>query len=297
MAKSRYWIFTLNNPTQEEILFFENIKESVQKLYVGKEVGQSGTEHLQGIIGFKRQYRLAALKKLSPRAHWEISKTEDAEIYCSKENLLIKVNNSQQGKRKDIDGAMEMVRSKRSRLEIMEECPTVVAKFGKFLNEYEGEVQRYAGIRHVLWVYGEPGTGKTKNAYTTLRGAGVSMPVIGDFWLDYRGEQYVILDDFRHNQIKFAQFLRLCDQYPYSINIKNGHVSWNAKVIVITCPYPPEMEFANHKEDIQQVLRRIEEVYKFPDDIEAFRDNIKCLLESTSDSRILGVSTDVQDTH
>lgn len=82
-ARATTWCFTLNNPTAEEIQTIQTLK--TRKTVYGNEVGESGTPHLQGYIRFTRQYRLAALKKLIKRAHWETAKTEDAENYCLKD--------------------------------------------------------------------------------------------------------------------------------------------------------------------------------------------------------------------
>uniref|UniRef100_UPI004048478A hypothetical protein n=1 Tax=Shewanella sp. TaxID=50422 RepID=UPI004048478A len=85
------WCFTLNNPTDDEIQFFENIE--VNRIVVGDETGAEGTRHLQGFITFKRAHRLTALKKLSARAHWEPAKAADAANYCMKEKILINKDN------------------------------------------------------------------------------------------------------------------------------------------------------------------------------------------------------------
>lgn len=63
-----------------------------KSIVVGKEVGESGTAHLQGFIKFKEMKRLSAVKKLLPRAHWEAAKGSDQQNldYCSKEQVFIK---------------------------------------------------------------------------------------------------------------------------------------------------------------------------------------------------------------
>lgn len=84
------WCLTLNNYSDDEYnsiskLCFEN--EGI----IGKEIGESGTEHLQGFIKFKKPVRLTALKKINSRIHWEKTKGTDKQnfLYCSKDNNYI----------------------------------------------------------------------------------------------------------------------------------------------------------------------------------------------------------------
>lgn len=84
---SRSWCYTLNNYTELDINQFKAF--SCKKHRCAKEIGEKGTQHLQGAITFSRGYRISQLKKLNPRAHWEISKTKDAENYCTKGEIII----------------------------------------------------------------------------------------------------------------------------------------------------------------------------------------------------------------
>lgn len=100
-------VFTLNNYSEEECV---SIKNSITSLtghlhfaIVGKEIGESGTPHLQGFVRLKKSFLLARDGSLSKwrslipalaRAHMEpaYGSDQDSENYCSKEgNLLIRV--------------------------------------------------------------------------------------------------------------------------------------------------------------------------------------------------------------
>lgn len=98
-------MFTLNNYTDTEVRLVEHWQTLAQQLVVSKELGETKTPHLQGFIGFKGPKRLVALKKMLPRAHWELSRSKDAAIYCCKSgsDVIINVNNKKQGKRSDLD--------------------------------------------------------------------------------------------------------------------------------------------------------------------------------------------------
>lgn len=88
-AQGRRWVFTLNNYSELDIKVLEDI--SVKSIIVGKEVGESGTKHLQGFIKFSTAKRLCAVKKILDKAHWETAKGSDDHnlVYCSKDNDVI----------------------------------------------------------------------------------------------------------------------------------------------------------------------------------------------------------------
>lgn len=95
---SKYWCFTLNNYTEEEMVQLETtFKESKSEYVIGKEVGEKGTPHLQGFVSFEKKQRPMELRGISKRIHWEKTKAgKQANIdYCSKEgnvttNMLTK---------------------------------------------------------------------------------------------------------------------------------------------------------------------------------------------------------------
>lgn len=51
--------------------------------------------------------------------------------------------------------------------------------------------------------------------------------------------------------------LRLLDKYPHLVEYKGGCTQAQYKRVLITCPFPPHMEYAHAEEEIEQLLRRI----------------------------------------
>lgn len=93
-SPKKHWVFTLNNYTtgDEGGLWLPSYDYAV----LGKEVGDSGTPHIQGYVVFKKKYRLSQLKKHSPQAgrcHWEpqsvYSTPEQAADYCKKDGAYV----------------------------------------------------------------------------------------------------------------------------------------------------------------------------------------------------------------
>lgn len=109
MSASKTWAFTLNNWTEEE---FQRIKDWEKRfLVVGKEVGKTGTPHLQGWVTFKRTMRLNKVRALLSRAHWEVGKCSDGMNYCMKDGDYYKEDNRRQGQRSDLLAACDLLKS------------------------------------------------------------------------------------------------------------------------------------------------------------------------------------------
>lgn len=81
-SKSRNWAFTLNNYMEADI---KNLINSGTSYIFQEETGKEGTPHLQGTIILQQPQALSYMKKINPRAHWEICRNKFASInYCQK---------------------------------------------------------------------------------------------------------------------------------------------------------------------------------------------------------------------
>jgi len=250
----------------------------VNKMIVSKEVGESGTPHLQGAITFKRVYRLAALKKLCPRAHWEPAKAKDCFNYCLKDGseVVINKNNTKQGKRSDWEEVKSMIQEKRGRDEISEKFPNLVGtcykgieKLGEWIEDKRPvKNQKVIKEKEVIWIHGETGTGKTKYVYDNYDINDIWESASNLDWFDgYFGQKVVLIDDFRGDMCKFRWLLRLLDRYPLRVPIKGGFTVWNPEIIIITSCKAPNMvynpEVFDNEEKVDQLIRRIKEIKHF----------------------------------
>lgn len=79
------WCFTFNNYLEEDIEIIEIVLKRICKKYVfQREVGESGTPHLQGSIWLLKKMRWSEFK-LNDKIHWEKMRNELACIdYCQK---------------------------------------------------------------------------------------------------------------------------------------------------------------------------------------------------------------------
>lgn len=273
--KSKTWCFTLNHPETspdgEIKQHWRTSPEAVklldlecQLLIIGFEVGESGTPHLQGFVTFKYSKTLTAMKKINARAHWEIARAEEqAANYALKDGDYEKKDYRKQGARVDIRLAIDTLRAhglKRVKRDHPMEFLKYPSGFAALdvLNEEERDV-----APDVVWLWGNTGTGKSHFANNIYPGrtrwwSGKDLR----WWQGYRGEDIVILDDFRKDFCKFHELLRILDKYPYKVEVKGSHRELNSKMIIITTIEPPLVMYADQGERLDQLTRRITKIIK-----------------------------------
>lgn len=267
---ARSWCFTVNNyeDLSKEHANFETW--SVEYMVAGEEVGEEGTPHLQCAVTFKKPYFLTGVKKLHPRAHWEIMKASDKSAafdYCKKDGVFWEKGELKtQGARSDIKAAYAALKAGKSFKDFaLAEEPSYQAL--KVFDLVKRTLAPGEIVREVLWYYGETGTGKSREA--AAAGA-YFMNKHGAFWSGYNGEKVVCLDDIRPSDLTRGELLRLLDRYQYEISIKGSTQWWLAERVFITTPLTPEQfwgEMKGRAEDaVGQLLRRIDHVREFKAD-------------------------------
>lgn len=273
MARSRNYSFTLNNYTPDELADLKTV--SAKYLILGDEVGENGTPHLQGFVAWPNAKTFTATKKLlGNRCHIEVSKGSpyDNFVYCSKQSILYETGDRPekvaQGKRNDMEAIKESVQQG---MKIKQMCEEGLIgnyqhlKYAETLNKYYEK--RRTTKPTVKWFYGPTGTGKTKTAYEEMEGLTdidniyVAMDT-GKWWDGYDGQEYIIIDDMRKDFMKFHQLLKLLDRYAYRVETKGSTRQFLGIHIIITSCYAPDDMFET-REDIQQLLRRIDEIRLF----------------------------------
>lgn len=274
MSRARAVCFTLNNYSEEEVKHIEELIKSSEYGVYQRERGKNGTAHIQGYVYSKSQRTLAAWKRvIGPRAHIEFAKGSAAQnrTYCTKEetrepgtDYFEHGSMPRQGERTDLEAVAAAVAAGESDQEIAQKFPGDVIRYHRGIQYLRGlyEVPRRWKTR-VFWWYGPTGTGKSFEANQRFPEAYWKMGC-NRWWDGYRGDAAVIIDDYRRDLCTFAELLRLLDQYPYRVEFKGGSCQFAARDLVITTPLHPRDTWAGRtEEDIQQLLRRIDEVRYF----------------------------------
>lgn len=260
--KFRNFVFTLNNYTDECI-------EIVKKFFLtyctyavfGKEVGESGTPHLQGYVELKGQFTLSSIRKKMPTKIANIMPRfsdfpKEAAGYCKKgesnkeeseswEKYFESPGNkydgfeygkiSNPGTRTDLVEAVEVIKSgEKSVRELRNENPILYHQYGRTLLDIEHDVKRsqfrLGEMTECVWIHGKPGRGKSHAAFMDeCESVGGYHPdkvydwdLEQEFQCGYEGQEVVIINEYKGpHQIKYGVLLKLIDKWPMKIKRKN----------------------------------------------------------------------------
>lgn len=267
MSKFRAFCFTLNNYTSEDV---ELVKQwDCVYLIFGKEVGESGTPHLQGYVSFENQKTLSTLKKkFHKAAHWEAAKgtPKQASEYCEKDGDVfekgtrpmsqIEKGLAEQTRWKDAFKCVE-----ENRLDEMDDQIKCL-----HLKQIEYAVARTKAVKRKLetldgemeheWIYGPTGTGKSYAARYENPDAYVKLSA-AKWWDDYDFEEVVIVEEVGLKAAEHAEdFKQMLDRYKYRVEVKGGSMLVRPRKIVITSNYHPSQIWTT-PEALEPIMRRL----------------------------------------
>lgn len=264
MSRSRNFVFTHNNYPDT------NLQDNLSCKYIiyGKEVGASGTHHLQGFVAFENQMTLSAAIKRLPGCHVEVAVAPQAAIeYCKKEG-----NFTERGippltqKRK---GTMEQERweqalqcAKKGRID---EIPADIQfRYYKTIKEIAKDHMLPTSDASSLtgqWFVGKAGTGKSRTAREENPGAYAKS--LDKWWDGYQNEDVVIIDDMDPYHKSLAYELKIWgDRYAFIAPIKGGAMRIRPSKVIITSQYTPE-EIWDDAATLEAINRRYERRYFF----------------------------------
>lgn len=275
MSRCRNWCFTLNNPTDEDKDFWDDIMESeianhLQYVVMQEEVGESGTIHLQGYIEMKQAFFMSRMKSLfGQRYHFERRRGSQSQAidYCKKEESSTHGFICEFGipKRTGVGGkfgdAVKALKSGKSIADVQEEFTEQYVMYKDKLTDYALKLKGGRNWAMDIQIYvGASGTGKSYTAQQNDNIYVCAWPTGGRWWWgDYRGEHTVVMDEFRH-QIKMDVMLKMMDRYTWHLEAKGRSFQFSSKVIIITTNIDPRDWYPNLSiEKKAPLARRINE--------------------------------------
>lgn len=144
MSQAKHWCFTLNNYSDDEIP--RSLPTGAVYLVFGKEIGESGTPHLQGFVSFGKPRRLSQVSRIIARAYWSVARNlSAAPEYCKKDGDFQEFGEpptslSKQGKpgrRNELPDFMASVKGgNHDPKKLREEHPNVWARYPRFAESY-----------------------------------------------------------------------------------------------------------------------------------------------------------------
>lgn len=258
---SKRWCFTLNNYTDAD----EVAVQAIDTLYLvyGREIGDSGTPHLQGFLTVSKPKRLSALKKLLKTAHWEAAKgtSLQAADYCKKdEDFFERGALPFQGKRTDLDDAISTLK-KHGVKRVAEEHPREYVKFSRGFRDLALILEQPYNHHccRGIWIHGPPGTGKSHSA----RGFSSDLYLKAqNKWFDgYAGERVILLDDLDTDVL--GHHLKIwADKYACTGETKGGTIHLRHHLFIVTSNYDPEKFWFGEPQMLAAIYRRFNVIEK-----------------------------------
>lgn len=262
-TRSRGWCFTKNNYTDDNITLLDDVSSIATYLIYGKEVGDSGTPHLQGYIYFENSKSFSKMIKLLPQGtHIEVQKGTgfEASEYCKKDGDYKEFGTlPAQGKRNDIKTVKDEILSGGGMSKIIDIASNYqTLKIGEMLLKYKEKKRNFKPT--VVWIYGESGVGKTRLAYEWFPDIYRKTNSSGKWWDGYDAHPEVLIDDIKDNSKEmYSLLLELLDRYEVRVEAKGASRQFLAKNIIITSVFSPYEMFCQFG-DAKELLRRIDEV-------------------------------------
>jgi hypothetical protein len=141
--KAKHWCFTFNNYTQADLDRLSIPIDGICYLIFGKEIGASGTPHLQGTVCFQSRKRLQQVVTTIGRVHCSVTRFLSQSIeYCKKDGDFTEWGDlpntgSKDEKRSDLEEFKASVKEGVTSLsELRELHSSVCALYPRFVRDY-----------------------------------------------------------------------------------------------------------------------------------------------------------------
>jgi len=247
-SRSRAFVFTVNNYSAADQDTLRLLGENVKYLVFGREVGASGTPHLQGYVYFKNAATFEQCKKKLPKGcHIEVAKG-DAESnleYCSKDGDFEEFGDlPKSSKRKGEEEADRWTVARRA-AEQGQFADVPDKMYIQYVRNFKQihvdfKMNKELNTLDVIenhWFWGASGTGKSREARSRFPEAYYKMK--NKWWDNYTHEEVVIIDDIDpSHETKFGAMLKeWADHYPFRAEVKGSSIMIRPKILVVTSQY------------------------------------------------------------
>lgn len=264
-ARCRGFFFTCNNWTDAD----KELLASIDCRYVvyGEEEGEkTHTPHLQGVIVYHSQRTVSSIRKKLKGFDVNVMRgtIDQAVEYVKKDctGIFEKGDRPAGPAEKGIRGKAAVA----ARNKLLIDTPiTTLMRNGDLAASQAPMIKKMKMIvaselgpykpDHLrgIWLYGEPGTGKSRYAEETYPNAYMKEQ---NKWFDnYAGEKVILLDDLDSPALGHL-LKRWCDRYRVSAETKFGKTELQHDWFVITSNYTPEDLWKDDKMMAMAVRRR-----------------------------------------
>lgn len=277
MSLSYYWVFTINNPSDD----FEPqvVVEDFKYMVFQYEMGERQTVHIQGYVVFGSRKRLSAVRSsfapLNPHLEVRRGSHSEAKGYCSKADTRVAgpyefgddsgIPEGGRGSRSDLKGVMDMIKGGVCDREIAEKYPGDWLRYFKGIQASRGlfpEVRLKRSWKTQVYVFiGDPGAGKS--SLVSYMAPNAYEKSASNKWFDgYEGHEDVLFDDFNGQWFPWSTLMQVLDRYECYIEVKGSLKPFLAKRVFITSNYAHN-KWYDGKYPIHALERRIDFLWYF----------------------------------
>lgn len=270
-SRRRNYFWTLNNYTASEEQHIMSL--DCKYMLFGREVGASGTPHLQGMTYLRDNKTLSAFKAWMGTTRLHVEPTMDipaAIAYCKKgsgtpadpiepdffERGTPPMSQAEKGKAEQDRWETTLELAKRGKFDEIEaqlqitQCRNLEYIHNRVLRERVLEDTPHK----MLWFHGKTGTGKSRKARHDFPNAYLKM--CNKWWDGYKGEDCVIIEEISLQHAQLIHHIKIwLDRYPFPAETKGLVGKIRPKVIVVCSNYTPR-EIWPLPSDYEPVERR-----------------------------------------
>jgi len=267
--RARGWCFTYNNYTEEgenAVREYGSTK-GVRYLGYGREVGESGTPHLQGFVYYDNPRTFSSVRKQLPHGcHVEPCKgsMEQNYDYCSKDDDYFEVGDRPwtQGdkgakRKRDWEEVIALAR-KGDEASFEASHPDLYFRHLKTFRSHRSfDLEDMPhGSRHI-WYVGATGTGKSHRA---RQHTPFYLKLPNKWWDGYNGEDTVVYEEWSpDDRVRNQALKRWTDRYSFNAEIKGGMIHIRPKLMIVTSNYTMRECFPDDR-DYLPLKRRFKEI-------------------------------------
>jgi len=224
-SRNRGFCFTINNYVDTTI---EAIRIAPDNVYiiVGKEIGESGTRHLQGYIHFSKPKTLRQVRGYI-QGHIEVRRgsVPQAIDYCKKDGDYVEIGTPplSDGDASKIAWASILEKAKAGDYEWIESSyPKVWIQLSSNLQSLRTrEINIIDGPLEHEWWYGPTGTGKSRLVWELYPNH--YQKELNKWWCGFEDQSVVVIEEWSpKNECTGSQLKIWADRYPFTGQIKGG---------------------------------------------------------------------------
>lgn len=254
--QARYFLLTI--PSHD---FIPYLPPSVQHIKGQLEHGSNtGYQHWQVNVAFHNKVTMFKVKEIfGSSTHVVLTNSKKSLEYVWKEDTRVAGTQFELGHlamKRSCPADWDLVRANAEQGKFTEIPSDIYVRyFGNLKRIHVDSLSPDPCEKEVFVFWGSTGTGKSRRAWEEATFNAYPKDPNSKFWDGYRGQQEVVIDEFR-GAISISHMLRWLDRYPTIVEIKGSSCVLRCKKVWITSNLSPDQWYADLDEETRLALRR-----------------------------------------